>query len=52
MDEKKPDPHWPAWFYGPKGEAGTFDRKEDVPKGWADSPAKPTKAEKQTDNPQ
>lgn len=40
MDDKKPDPNWPAWFYGPDGEAGIFERKEDVPKGWADSPAK------------
>lgn len=36
----KPDPNWPAWFYGSRGEVGIFDRKEDVPKGWADSPAK------------
>ncbi|CAO3447861.1 hypothetical protein [Azospirillum argentinense] len=55
MDEKKPDRSWPAWFYGPRGEVGIFDRKEDVPKGWADSPAKfkttPAPAEPTGDQP-
>lgn len=46
------DPKWPAWFYGPKGESGIFDRKEDVPKGWADTPAKFAKADKPADDPQ
>lgn len=34
----------PAWMYGPGGEARIFHKKEDVPKGWADSPAKHKKA--------
>ncbi|MDT8333001.1 hypothetical protein RQ831_18265 [Roseomonas gilardii] len=29
---------WPAWFYGPDGEAGIFERQDDVPAGWTDSP--------------
>lgn len=34
----KPYEHqdWPAWRYGPNGEAATFDRAEDVPEGWSD----------------
>lgn len=37
---------WPAWFYGPDGESRVFDRKDDVPPGWADSP--PNKDEEPT----
>lgn len=29
---------WPAWFYGPGGEARIFQRREDVPDGWGDAP--------------
>lgn len=28
---------WPAWFYGPDGEAKLFQKAEDVPEGWTDS---------------
>lgn len=35
MDEK----NWPAWFYGPKGEAQVFDSQADVPEGWASHPS-------------
>ena len=31
---------FPAWRYGPNGEAQIFDHKEEVPNGWVDSPAK------------
>lgn len=31
---------FPAWFYGPNGESQMFQRREDVPEGWADSPAR------------
>lgn len=31
---------WPAWFYGPNGEAAVFERPADVPPGWADEPGK------------
>lgn len=35
---------WPAWYYGPKGEAQIFEKKEDVPTGWKDhQPKKPDK---------
>jgi hypothetical protein len=33
---------WPAWFYGPNGEAEVFERKDDVPAGWTDSPQEKT----------
>lgn len=40
---------FPAWFYGPDGAACIFERAEDIPAGWVDSPAKvgaePVKAE-------
>lgn len=32
--------NWPAWRYGPSGEAQIFQREADVPKGWKDSPGK------------
>jgi hypothetical protein len=35
-----PFPKWPSWRYGPNGEAAIFDKEEDVPAGWADSPAR------------
>lgn len=31
---------WPAWRYGPNGERAIFQRAEDVPAGWEDTPAK------------
>lgn len=31
--------NWPAWHYGPGGEARIFKKAEDVPEGWADTPA-------------
>lgn len=31
---------WPAWFYGPDGEARVFDAPDDIPAGWADAPGK------------
>ena len=35
IDPKK----WPAWRYGPNSESDIFEKPEDVPQGWADSPA-------------
>jgi hypothetical protein len=35
---------FPAWFYGPNGEAEIFQAEEDVPAGWVDHPAKVGKA--------
>lgn len=35
MTRKFPD--WPAWFFGPDGAAGIFERVEDVPEGWVGS---------------
>lgn len=43
MAEKK-SREWPAWRYGPDGEGKIFEKPEDVPKGWVDSPAKVKKA--------
>jgi hypothetical protein len=40
---------WPAWFYGPKGEAAIFQSQGDVPAGWEDDPSKvrePSKVKK------
>ena len=34
------DSKWPAWYYGPAGEAQVFENADDVPKGWKDHPAK------------
>ena len=31
---------FPAWFYGPNGEAEIFEAAEQVPAGWADAPGK------------
>jgi len=31
-------PDFPAWYYGPAGEAVIFSRVEDVPPGWRDAP--------------
>lgn len=31
---------WPAWFYGPSGQAQVFESKDDVPKGWVDHPSR------------
>ncbi len=29
---------WPSWRFGPNGEALIFERAEDVPEGWSDTP--------------
>ena len=29
---------WPSFRYGPEGERAVFQRPEDVPEGWQDSP--------------
>ena len=29
---------WPAWYYGPDGEADIFENGNDVPSGWQDKP--------------
>lgn len=31
---------WPAWFYGPAGEAKIFEDAASVPAGWQDHPSK------------
>ena len=31
---------FPAWFYGPNGEAAIFESAADIPTGWADAPGK------------
>ena len=31
---------WPAWFYGPNGEAEIFNCAEEVPHGWHDDPTR------------
>jgi hypothetical protein len=38
------DNNWPAWHYGPNGEAKIFHKEADVPKGWHDHPSKHKKA--------
>ena len=38
MDKKFPE--YPAWRYGPNGDAKVFARAEDVPAGWQDHPSK------------
>lgn len=35
---------WPAFFYGPNGEADIFNSKEEVPKGWKPEPPPPAEA--------
>lgn len=43
---------WPAWYFGPRGERKIFEKADDVPKGWADTPAKfPAVAETPTPAP-
>lgn len=32
-------PSWPAWRFGPAGQRAIFAQPEDVPLGWADTPA-------------
>ncbi len=29
---------WPAWRYGPDGQARVFQQSDDVPHGWQDAP--------------
>ena len=36
---------WPAWFYGPDGEAAVFESEADVPAGWTDHPLKAGESE-------
>lgn len=31
---------WPAYFYGPQGQAQVFQSEAEVPKGWEDHPSK------------
>lgn len=31
---------WPAWYYGPNGQAEVFESEALVPKGWVDHPSK------------
>lgn len=31
---------WPAFFYGPNGQSQKFNRPDEVPDGWHDSPDK------------
>jgi hypothetical protein len=38
-------PSWPAWYYGPNGEARIFNEGDIVPKGWKDSPKKLAQSE-------
>jgi len=42
MDDK----NWPAWRYGPGGEAEIFASEADVPSGWKDHPSKHEKGDK------
>lgn len=44
----KPYEHqdWPAWRYGPNGEALIFGRPEDVPEGWTEAGATADSVEK------
>lgn len=30
---------FPAWFYGPDGEAAIFAAADEIPEGWVDTPA-------------
>lgn len=43
MDDDK-NSSWPAWYYGPKGEADIFQSKTEVPSGWKDHPFNPDEA--------
>ena len=31
---------FPAWFYGPNGEAAIFNTADEIPASWADAPGK------------
>jgi hypothetical protein len=31
---------FPAWFYGPDGQAAIFHSAESIPEGWTDAPGK------------
>ena len=35
---------WPAWYYGPDGQAAIFENADNVPSGWVDDPRKLGKA--------
>lgn len=35
-----PEQRWPAWWYGPEGQAELFNSEEEVPQGWEDHPSK------------
>lgn len=43
---KKQKVYWPSWRYGPSGEAKIFQKPEDVPAGWQDTPQPATPQEK------
>lgn len=43
MDDDK-NSSWPAWYYGPNGEAEIFQSKAEVPTGWKDHPFNPGEA--------
>lgn len=42
-EEPKPYEYqaWPAWYYGPNGEAEIFNALEEVPPGWSSDPNGP-----------
>ena len=43
MSKKKtPNTNFPAWYYGPDGQAEIFNEEDAVPEGWADSPKSAT----------
>ena len=52
---EEPQPYvyqaWPAWRYGPDGEAAIFDGPDDVPEGWGTTPT-PLPVAFQVDPPQ
>jgi len=40
MSMSKQFAEWPAWRFGPGGEARIFQENEPVPAGWVDHPSK------------
>ncbi len=38
MPSRRARVEWPAWRYGPDGEAEQFECEADVPEGWAKKP--------------
>jgi hypothetical protein len=45
MSEQYIPQDWPAWYYGPKGEAAIFEGGDDIPKGWTTTPKPPADEE-------